>query len=230
MAVPVRHPRGVKRARPPLLAQPAGRARRRAVWERLPDRLGIALSRPAARRRPTPPSPGGAARPRSRPAWAPPGSPTRCCAPTPTCRTSWSESPSNAWSRTAAPERRSEHRPGGRQHALRAAVAAHSRRGRAVAAAGLRRSRRRARAGGQRGPSRRRPRATSVVGGLLVAALPGQRRRPGETRRSPSRPGRLAAEHAHGLRIIDQVADTVTLDRRPCGTTVTATFTVSSLG
>jgi len=43
---------------------------------------------PAARRRPTPLSPGGAAKPRSRPAWLPPGSPTRCCAPTHTCRSS----------------------------------------------------------------------------------------------------------------------------------------------
>jgi anti-sigma regulatory factor (Ser/Thr protein kinase) len=35
-------------------------------------------------------------------------------------------------------------------------------------------------------------------------------------------------EHAHGLWIIDKVADQVTLDRAPSGTTVTATFTISS--
>jgi anti-sigma regulatory factor (Ser/Thr protein kinase) len=36
------------------------------------------------------------------------------------------------------------------------------------------------------------------------------------------------SEHAHGLWIIDQVADQVALDRAPSGTTVTATFTISS--
>ena len=35
-------------------------------------------------------------------------------------------------------------------------------------------------------------------------------------------------EHAHGLWIIDKVADQVALDRAPSGTTVTATFTISS--
>jgi anti-sigma regulatory factor (Ser/Thr protein kinase) len=35
-------------------------------------------------------------------------------------------------------------------------------------------------------------------------------------------------EHAHGLWIIDQVADLVGLDRDPDGTTVTVTFTFSS--
>ena len=35
----------------------------------------------------THPSPGGAGRPRSRPAWPPPASRTRCSGPTPTCRT-----------------------------------------------------------------------------------------------------------------------------------------------
>jgi anti-sigma regulatory factor (Ser/Thr protein kinase) len=35
-------------------------------------------------------------------------------------------------------------------------------------------------------------------------------------------------EHAHGLWIIDQVADLVGLDRDPAGTTVTVTFTISS--
>ena len=34
-------------------------------------------------------------------------------------------------------------------------------------------------------------------------------------------------EHAHGLWIIDQVADRVSLDRRPRGTTVTVTFIIS---
>jgi anti-sigma regulatory factor (Ser/Thr protein kinase) len=37
-------------------------------------------------------------------------------------------------------------------------------------------------------------------------------------------------EHAHGLWIIDQVADLVGLDRDPDGTTVTVTFTISSPG
>lgn len=35
-------------------------------------------------------------------------------------------------------------------------------------------------------------------------------------------------EHGHGLWIIDQVADQVTLDRDPAGTTVNITFIVSS--
>jgi anti-sigma regulatory factor (Ser/Thr protein kinase) len=35
-------------------------------------------------------------------------------------------------------------------------------------------------------------------------------------------------EHAHGLWIIDQLADLVGLDRDPAGTTVTVTFTISS--
>jgi len=34
-------------------------------------------------------------------------------------------------------------------------------------------------------------------------------------------------EHAHGLWIIEQVADHVTLDRAPSGTTVTVAFTIS---
>jgi anti-sigma regulatory factor (Ser/Thr protein kinase) len=33
-------------------------------------------------------------------------------------------------------------------------------------------------------------------------------------------------EHAHGLWIIDQLADVVSLDREPVGTTVTVTFTI----
>ena len=36
--------------------------------------------------------------------------------------------------------------------------------------------------------------------------------------------------HAHGLWIIDQVADQVRLDRHPAGTTVTVTFTISASG
>jgi anti-sigma regulatory factor (Ser/Thr protein kinase) len=36
--------------------------------------------------------------------------------------------------------------------------------------------------------------------------------------------------HGHGLWIIDQVADHVTLDRDPAGTTVTITFTISPPG
>jgi anti-sigma regulatory factor (Ser/Thr protein kinase) len=36
--------------------------------------------------------------------------------------------------------------------------------------------------------------------------------------------------HAHGLWIIDKIADHVTLDRNPAGTTVTVTFTISSPG
>jgi anti-sigma regulatory factor (Ser/Thr protein kinase) len=43
-------------------------------------------------------------------------------------------------------------------------------------------------------------------------------------------PAAWQREHAHGLRIIDQVADTVTLDHDPCGTTVTANFAFRSLG
>ena len=43
-------------------------------------------------------------------------------------------------------------------------------------------------------------------------------------------PAAWQREHAHGLWIIDQVADAATLDHDPCGTTVTATFTVSSFG
>jgi anti-sigma regulatory factor (Ser/Thr protein kinase) len=35
-------------------------------------------------------------------------------------------------------------------------------------------------------------------------------------------------EHGHGLWIIDQVADKVTLDRTPAGTTVTVTFSIGS--
>jgi len=38
------------------------------------------------------------------------------------------------------------------------------------------------------------------------------------------------SEHAHGLWIIDQVADHVVLDRGPAGTTVTVTFTISRPG
>jgi anti-sigma regulatory factor (Ser/Thr protein kinase) len=37
-------------------------------------------------------------------------------------------------------------------------------------------------------------------------------------------------EHGHGLWLIDQVADQVNLDRGPSGTTVTATFIISSPG
>jgi anti-sigma regulatory factor (Ser/Thr protein kinase) len=33
-------------------------------------------------------------------------------------------------------------------------------------------------------------------------------------------------EHAHGLWIVDQLADVVSLDRHPVGTTVTVTFTI----
>jgi anti-sigma regulatory factor (Ser/Thr protein kinase) len=36
------------------------------------------------------------------------------------------------------------------------------------------------------------------------------------------------SEHAHGLWIIDQVADQVSLDRATSGTTVTAIFLISS--
>jgi anti-sigma regulatory factor (Ser/Thr protein kinase) len=35
-------------------------------------------------------------------------------------------------------------------------------------------------------------------------------------------------EHAHGLWIIDEVADHVSLDREPAGTTITVTFTIAS--
>jgi anti-sigma regulatory factor (Ser/Thr protein kinase) len=37
-------------------------------------------------------------------------------------------------------------------------------------------------------------------------------------------------EHGHGLWIIGEVADQVSLDRAPSGTTVTATFTIGSPG
>ena len=43
-------------------------------------------------------------------------------------------------------------------------------------------------------------------------------------------PAAWQREHAHARWIIDQIADTVTPDHDPCGTTVTATFTVSSFG
>jgi anti-sigma regulatory factor (Ser/Thr protein kinase) len=37
-------------------------------------------------------------------------------------------------------------------------------------------------------------------------------------------------EHAHGLWIIDQLADQVSLDRHAAGTTVTVAFTISPPG
>lgn len=39
-----------------------------------------------------------------------------------------------------------------------------------------------------------------------------------------------AAEHGHGLWVIEQVADQFTIDRGPAGTTATATFTLSPRG
>ena len=42
-------------------------------------------------------------------------------------------------------------------------------------------------------------------------------------------PAAWQREHAHGLWIIDQVADAVSMDRDPGGTTVIVTFTISSL-
>jgi anti-sigma regulatory factor (Ser/Thr protein kinase) len=52
----------------------------------------------------------------------------------------------------------------------------------------------------------------------------------GPADRDPARHEAAAwqAEHAHGLWIIDEVADQVALDRAPSGTTVTVTFTISS--
>jgi anti-sigma regulatory factor (Ser/Thr protein kinase) len=44
----------------------------------------------------------------------------------------------------------------------------------------------------------------------------------------PPDPAAWQPEFAHGLWIIDQVADQVTLDRDPPGTTVTVTFIISS--
>ena len=42
-------------------------------------------------------------------------------------------------------------------------------------------------------------------------------------------PAAWQREHAHGLWMIDQVADAVAIDRDPGGTTVIVTFTISSL-
>jgi anti-sigma regulatory factor (Ser/Thr protein kinase) len=55
---------------------------------------------------------------------------------------------------------------------------------------------------------------------------------PGRADQDPARPDAPAwgREHGHGLWIIDQVADKVTLDRGPAGTTVTVTFIISSPG
>jgi anti-sigma regulatory factor (Ser/Thr protein kinase) len=52
----------------------------------------------------------------------------------------------------------------------------------------------------------------------------------GPAGQDPARPDAAAwnHEHSHGLWIIDQVADKVTLDRDSAGTTVTLTFAISS--
>jgi anti-sigma regulatory factor (Ser/Thr protein kinase) len=52
----------------------------------------------------------------------------------------------------------------------------------------------------------------------------------GPAKRDDARPdaAEWKREHAHGLWIIDQIADQVGLDRDPGGTTVTVTFTISS--
>ncbi len=52
----------------------------------------------------------------------------------------------------------------------------------------------------------------------------------GPAGQDPARPDPAAwrREHAHGLWIIDEVADQVSLDRAPAGTTVTVTFTITS--
>ena len=52
----------------------------------------------------------------------------------------------------------------------------------------------------------------------------------GPAKQDDTRPDAAAwqREHAHGLWIIDQVADLVSLHRDPDGTTVTVTFTISS--
>ena len=54
----------------------------------------------------------------------------------------------------------------------------------------------------------------------------------GPAGQDPARPDAAAwrREHGHGLWIIDEVADQVSLDRAPSGTTVTVTFTISSPG
>ena len=54
----------------------------------------------------------------------------------------------------------------------------------------------------------------------------------GPAKRDDARPeaAEWKREHAHGLWIIDQLADEVRLDRAPAGTTVTVTFTISSSG
>ena len=54
----------------------------------------------------------------------------------------------------------------------------------------------------------------------------------GPAKRDDARPeaAEWKREHAHGLWIIDQLADQVGLDRDPAGTTVTVTFTISSPG
>jgi anti-sigma regulatory factor (Ser/Thr protein kinase) len=54
----------------------------------------------------------------------------------------------------------------------------------------------------------------------------------GPAKRDAARPDVAAwqREHGHGLWIVDQVADRVSLDRDPAGTTITVTFTISSPG
>jgi hypothetical protein len=54
----------------------------------------------------------------------------------------------------------------------------------------------------------------------------------GPAKRDGARPAAAEwkREHAHGLWIIDQLADLVGLDRDPTGTTVTVTFPISSPG
>jgi anti-sigma regulatory factor (Ser/Thr protein kinase) len=51
---------------------------------------------------------------------------------------------------------------------------------------------------------------------------------PAEQDETSSDPAAWQREHSHGLWIIDQVADKITLERDRAGTTVTVTFTVSS--
>ena len=54
----------------------------------------------------------------------------------------------------------------------------------------------------------------------------------GPAGQDPARPDTAAwqREHSHGLWIIDQVADQVSLDRDPAGTKVTVTFVIGSSG
>ena len=109
-----------------VLVSPAVPAQELNVVAAPPGPASGTSSRPAARLRPTRPSPGGAARPRSRPAWPPPDSRTRCCGRTPTCRTSWRWRPRSPRPAASAPRpaRDARHGRRPRRRAVAAEIAA----------------------------------------------------------------------------------------------------------